>query len=226
MTELLNDKGESIPRKTQTKINDFIKGLKDVPWFSPSAKLKKEEVEKQAKFTLECFGLEAEIEYRKLETKVDWASAIESGRQSNKDSYWVSAKDSDLYPEWASSKARARDLVRDLSWNLASAFALVRFLTTSSARDSASASYWDYDPEYDSASNWTYHWDSVFDSDYTSTEILLEDNKEFKKQYPNGAFKQLFKLWEMGLYPVGVLQESKKFVIYVPPCSLAFPFEI
>ncbi len=52
-------------------------------------------------------------------------------------------------------------------------------------------------------------------------EILVLD--KIKDKYPNGAFQQLFKLWEMGLYPVGVLK-NKKFVIYVPPCKVEFPF--
>jgi hypothetical protein len=29
----------------------------------------------------------------------------------------------------------------------------------------------------------------------------------------------------MGLYPVGVLDDTKTFVIYVPPCDITFPDE-
>jgi hypothetical protein len=66
---------------------------------------------------------------------------------------------------------------------------------------------------------------SEWDSANALREVLLEDNEDFNKQYPNWAFKQLFKLWEMGLYPVGVLDETKTFVIYVPPCDMTFPDE-
>jgi allantoicase len=45
-------------------------------------------------------------------------------------------------------------------------------------------------------------WDLVWVSIRASVELLIIDNKDFKEKYPNGAFTQLFKLWEMGLYPV------------------------
>jgi len=166
MIVLKDDNGKKLPKEVQKRVNEFIDHLKDVAWFNPSPDLKKEDVEKQAIFTLKCFGVEALVEYRKLKKKEDWDSA----RASALDSAWDSA------------------------WDSALAFAL------DSARDSA--------------------WDSA----RASVEVLLEDNKDFKKKYPNGAFKQLFKLWEMGLYPIGILKENKKFVIYVPPCKQGFPF--
>jgi hypothetical protein len=48
-------------------------------------------------------------------------------------------------------------------------------------------------------------------------ELLVIDNEDFKEKYPNWAFTQLFKLWEMWLYPIWVLEENKKFVIYANP---------
>ena len=140
---LKDDNGKALPKKVQKRVNDFINHLPKVPWFNPSPDLKKEDVEKQVKFTLDCFGVKAKVKYGKLQKQEDWASA------------------------------RA----------------------------------------------------SAWDSAWASVEVLLKDNADFKKKYPNGAFKQLFKLWEMGLYPVGVLK-NKKFVIYVPPCKTDFPFEI
>ena len=148
---LKDDNGKALPKKVQKRVNDFINHLPKVPWFNPSPDLKKEDVEKQVKFTLDCFGVKAKVKYGKLQKQEDWDSA--------RDSAWASA------------------------------------------------------------------WDSAWDSAWASVEVLLKDNADFKKKYPNGAFKQLFKLWEMGLYPVGVLK-NKKFVIYVPPCKTDFPFEI
>ena len=183
MITLKDDNGKELPKKVQNRVNKFIESLKSYPWFKPSSSLKKEDVDKQAEFTLECFGVKAEIEYRKLESKEDWASA-----RASWDSAWASAWDS-----WDSALASA---LASLDSTLASAWA-------SAASDSTLTSAW--------ASAWA------------SVEILLEDNEDFKKKYPNGAFKQLLKLWEMGLYPVGVLKENKKFVIYVPPCKLELP---
>ena len=112
---LNDDNGNPLPQEVQDRVNTFIEKLPTIPWFKPSKELKKEEVEKQAKFTLECFGVKAEIEYRSLKTEKDWDSARDSA--------------------WASARA--------------------------------------------------------------SIEVLLDDNEDFKKKYPNGAFIQLFKLWEM-----------------------------
>jgi len=153
-----DDKRKELPQKVQKRVNEFIDWLKNVSRLKPNKDLKKEEVEKQIKFILKCFWVEAEIEYRKLQREDTWDSA--------RDSAWASARDS----AWASA------------------------------------------------------WDSARDSVWASAEILIENNKDFKKKYPNGAFQQLFKLWEMGLYPVGILKENKKFVIYVPPCKMEFPF--
>ena len=160
---LKDDNWKKLPKKTQDRVNKFIDWLKDVARFKPAKDLKKEEVEKQINFTLKCFWVKAEIEYKQLKNK------------------------------------EARDSVRDLA--------------RTSARDSARASAR------------TSVRDSARTSARTSAEILLEDNKEFKKKYPNGAFKQLFKLREMWLYPVGILKDTGKFTVYIPPCSMDFPFD-
>ena len=149
MLELKNDSWELLPDNVQKRVWDFIENVSKISWFNPNQELKKIEVDKQAKFTLECFWIKAEIEYRKLEKKEDWDSARASARAS--------------------------------AWD--------------SARDSACASA------------------------CASAEVLIEwEDVEFNKKYPNGAFKQLFKLWEMGLYPLGVL-ENWNFVIYVNPIA-------
>ena len=137
---LKDDNGKKLPKEVQTRVNAFIDNLPKVNWFKPYPNLKKEDVEKQINFTLECFWVKAGIEYKTLSKQEDWASA------------------------WASA------------W------------------DSARASAWD--------------------SAWASQEILLEDNKDFKEKYPNWAFRQLFKLWEMWLYPVWVLKETWKFTVY------------
>lgn len=74
----------------------------------------------------------------------------------------------------------------------------------------------DWDAARDAALN------AARDAALDAEEILVSE--KIKDKYPNGAFQQLFKLWEMGLYPVGVLK-NKKFVIFVPACSQEFPFK-
>jgi len=173
---LKDDNGKKLPKEVQTRVNAFIDNLPKVNWFKPYPNLKKEDVEKQINFTLECFWVKAGIEYKTLSKQEDWASA------------WASA--------WDSARASAWDSARASAWD--------------SARDSARASAWDSAR----ASAWDSARASAWDSAWASQEILLEDNKDFKEKYPNWAFRQLFKLWEMWLYPVWVLKETWKFTVY------------
>jgi hypothetical protein len=204
--KLQDDNGNDLPQEVQERVNNFIDKLPTIPWFKPSKDLKKSDVDKQINFTLECFGVKASIEYKTLKSEEDWASARDSARDSAWasawDSAWDSARDSAWDSAWDSARASARDSARDSAWDSARASAW------DSARDSARDSAWD------SAR------DSAWDSARASQEALLEDNEQFKKAYPNGAFKQLFKLWEMGLYPVGILEETGKFTVYVPEIDL------
>jgi hypothetical protein len=55
MLILKDDNGNELPKKVQDRVNAFIDNLPNVPWFKPKPDLKKEDVEKQINFTLECF---------------------------------------------------------------------------------------------------------------------------------------------------------------------------
>ena len=72
-----------------------------------------------------------------------------------------------------------------------------------SVRDSAWASAWD------SA------WDSARASARASVFELVKDLMK-EKGYDKNPFKELLKLWEMGLYPVGILKDKKFHIYYVP----------
>jgi len=265
MLELKDNNGKLLSKKVQKRVNDFIDHLKEISRFKPSKDLQKSEVEKQVKFTLKCFGIEAEIEYRKLSTHKDWDSACYSAL----DSAWASARASAWDSAWASARDSALDSARDSAcdsarasaWASARASALDSALDSArdsacdSACDSARASAWAsarasaLDSALDSArdsacdsacdSAWASArasacysaldsaWDSALASArasaWASAEILLKDNKQFKEKYPKGAFIQLMKIFEMWLYPVGILEENKKFVIYVPSIPSRVP---
>ena len=45
--------------------------------------------------------------------------------------------------------------------------------------------------------------------------------KQYKKKYPNGSFINLIPLYELGLWPIGIIEG--KFVIAIPPCKVVFP---
>jgi len=233
MLELKDNNGKLLSKKVQKRVNDFIDHLKEISRFKPSKDLQKSEVEKQVKFTLKCFGIEAEIEYRKLSTHKDWDSACysaldsawASARASAWDSAWASARDSAL----DSARASACDSARASAWASARASALDSALDSArdSACDSACDSAWASARASACYSALDSAWDSALASArasaWASAEILLKDNKQFKEKYPKGAFIQLMKIFEMWLYPVGILEENKKFVIYVPSIPSRVP---
>ena len=101
MLNLKDDNENPLPQEVQDRVNAFIDNLPKVKWFNPSPSLKKEDVEKQAKFTLECFGVKAEIEYKILNSEEDWDYA----RDSAKDISWAIAKVSTQDSSWDNAKA-------------------------------------------------------------------------------------------------------------------------
>jgi len=202
---LKDDNGNELPAKIQKKVNKFIDKLPTIRWFKPKEDLSKEKVDAQVNFTLKCFWVEASLEYKKLSTKEDWASAWDSAWDyawtSACDYAWTSAMASAMDSAWASAIDSACDSA------MASAMASARDSAMDSAIDSA----------MDSAI------DSAWDSAWASAEILVKHNKDFKEKYPNWAFKQLFKLRKMGLYPVWVV--DWKFIVYVPEVDWKMPRE-
>ena len=76
-----------------------------------------------------------------------------------------------------------------------------------SAWDSARDSAWDSAR----ASAWASARDSAWDSEFEVVKNLMK-----KKGYKTNPFKKLLELWEMGLYPIGVLKDKKFHIYYVP----------
>ena len=157
------------------------------------------------------FKPKEDLSKEKVDTQINfvlkcfWVDASIEYKNLSTEKDWASA--------WDSARDSAWDSARDSAWD--SAWASAWDSAWDSARDSAWASAWD--SARDSAR------DSAWDSARASAEILVKNNKDFKEKYPNWAFKQLFKLRKMWLYPVWVI--NWKFVVYVPMVDWKFPKE-
>lgn len=57
-------------------------------------------------------------------------------------------------------------------------------------------------------------WGAALDAAWGAHDELLKDNKQFSDKYPNGSFINLIPLYELWLYPIGVV--NWKFIVYVP----------
>ena len=130
----------NLPKDVQDRLDAYIERVRKIRWFKQKNGWKKTEATKQIKIALRAFGVEAKIEYRKLESSSDW------------------------------------DAARDAAWDAA--------------------------------------WGAAWDAARGAQEIVASDLDGFTKKYPNGAFLQLISLWEMGLYPIGLI--DGKFLVYVP----------
>ena len=108
-------------------------------------------------------------------------------------SAWASAWDSAWASAWASARASARASAWASAWDSARA----------SARDSAWASA--------RASARDSAWASARASEFEVVKDLMK-----KKGYKTNPFEKNLKLWEMGLYPVGILKDKKFHIYYVP----------
>lgn len=194
MIILKDDSDKILWDEIQERVNAFIDKIPKINWYRPSKYLKQEDIDKQINIVLECFWIKAWIEYKKLTTQEDWNNARLS--HSLKNDIWDTARESVL------------DLIKHSSFD--SWLVSARYLVLNSARDAS----WNYSiPSYRHSS---------WDCSQAAQEILLQDNEQYKSKYPNWAFKQLFKLWEMWLYPVWIIWD-KKFTVYVPPSSFEFP---
>ena len=163
----MNEEIKKLPQEVQDKLSAYMERIKAIKWFEPKDKIDEKEVEQKVKFALECFGVKAELEWKKLETPADWGAA--------RDAAWGAAWDA------------ARDAARDAAWGAA----------RGAARGAAWGAAWG------------------------ACDIVASDLETYKSKYPNGAFVNLIPLWELGLYPVGVV--GGKFIIYIPPCKTDFP---
>ena len=137
----MNEELKKLSPEVQDNLNVYLERIKKIKWFKPAEEISKKDVNQKVKFALDCFGIKAELEWKKLETVDDWCAAW--------DAAW--------YATWYAAREAARG----------------------------------------------------------ACDIVVADIKTYKEKYPNGAFVNLIPLWELGLYPGGVI--NGKFVIYIPP---------
>src|SRR3990167_3818112 len=127
--KLSKDLGDIPTKKDVLKLCRYIESIK---WFKPQKKLDKINLKLKINSIIKAFKLDfsCDLEFHKLESYSDWASARDSARVSARDSAWASAWDSAWASAWDSARVSARVSARDSAWDSA----------WDSARDSAWAS--------------------------------------------------------------------------------------
>jgi len=186
---------QELPDDVVKKLDAYVERIKAIKWFTPSADLKKEKVETAVKVSLKAFGVEAKIEFKQLKTTEDWDAAWDAARDAARDAAWDAARDAARDAAWDAARGAAWDAARDAAWGAAWGAA------RDAARDAA--------------------WGAAWDAARGAAETLVEDLKEYKGKK---AFLSLEDIWEMGLYPIGVVDGV--FIIYVPASKQEFPEDL
>ncbi len=196
---------QKLPTEVEAQLDQYIERIKAIKWFRPSKDLKKADVETHLNLVLETFGVKASVEYRKLKIASDWDAAWGAAR----DAAWGAARDA----AWGAARGAARDAARDAARGAA------RDAAWGAARDAARDAAWG--AARDAA--WGAARDAAWGAAWGANDLLVQDLEDYKKKYPKGSFINLIPLWEIGLYPIGIV--DGKFVIYIPPTDKEFPDE-
>jgi len=176
----MNEELKKLPQEVQDKLTAYLERIKEIKWFKPSEKIDSKDVEQKVKFALDCFGIKAELEWKKLETVKDWDAARGASLGAARGAAWGAA--------WDAARDAALDAARGAAWGAAWGSAW------GAARGAA--------------------WGASWDAALGACDIVAFDLQTYKEKYPNGAFINLIPIWELGLYPIGVV--NGKFVIYIP----------
>ena len=182
---------QELPKEVEERLDAYIERINNIRWFQPQVEIDKEETDKEIKFVLKAFGVEAGIEYRELKTRQDLDAAIDAAI----DAAWGAARGAAWGAARDVARGAARDAARDAAWDVA----------WGAARGAA----WDV--------TWGAAKGAARDAARGTENILVMDLPAFKEKYPDGTFINLIPLWEKGLYPVGVVNGN--FVVYVPPVT-------
>ena len=115
----MNKYNQELPVEVEAKLDACIERIKAIKWFQPSEFLDKTTVESWIHIALKAFGVEATIEYRKLETPADWGAAWDAAWGAARDAAWGAAWDA----AWGAARDAAWDAAlgaaRDAAWGAA-----------------------------------------------------------------------------------------------------------
>jgi len=104
----------NLPAKVQQDLDAYIERIKAIKWFKPKAELDKGKIEKQVNIALDCFGVKAGIEYKKLEIPKDWGAARDAAwgaaRDAARGAAWGAAWDAAWDAAWGASEIVSEDL--------------------------------------------------------------------------------------------------------------------
>lgn len=196
-------------------LNNYVARIETINWLKPDKNLDKNRVEEIVKTICDAFGIEAELELR---------NSLEIA-EPHCDSVWDSATMTAKTTinrivkniVWGNIVYFVRDTVGNIAWEAIRRFIWNIVLKT--IQDIVKKADWDsptIDPllHYAQDTIQQIFIDAANNAAWGAADLLAQNIPSYKEKYPNGNFIHLIDLWEMGLYPVGVI--DGKFVVYIP----------
>ena len=172
-------------------LDAYLKRIQKIKWFTPHIGLNLGGINFKVQDSLRAFDVEAIPEYRSFKTFTDWGAI--------RDQAWS--------PEWAQARHKARDFAwvvegkereeaRDLAWE--------------TGFNGANNKMWHEIHHAIGCAAWDMRWAAAWAVAWGAQEVLAQSKGVYQG---TGAFLKLVDLYELGVYPMGVI--DGKFIVYM-----------
>lgn len=196
--------GQELPKTIEDQLDFYFKRLDAIKWFQPS-RLDEDLTNQQINRVLDAFSINAGIKYKRLGSIMDFAQARDDAKSAAKDLVWKSAKER--------ARMNARVAIDDYGWETGSNVA--RNMASRLSRQDAWKNISELNFHVPRSLSDPISDDAAFSASAGISNLLASNTKsDYPELYPDGNFLQIIKLWEMGLYPIGLV--GREFICYVP----------
>src|SRR3990167_8053371 len=94
---------KKLPEDVQKKFTDYMERIQKIQWFKPAEKIDEKDVEQKLKFALDCFGVKATLEWRRLETVKDRSAALDAALDTARSAAWSAARSAARDAAWSAA---------------------------------------------------------------------------------------------------------------------------
>lgn len=183
------------------QIDDYINRIYNINFFLPSKYLERCVVDKKVELVMKSFEISAPIEYIKISNVSDliiaWSDSVSCGDD------WEERMNSAANDALITIKRNGLDKIAN---------AFIEKIDVTHPNITKHNGYHQI---------WSPYWTINQIVKRSLLDLIAFSDDEYKRKYPSGNFLNIIDIFEMGLFPVGLI--NNKFTIYVPPYQLYFP---
>lgn len=243
----IDDNIKKLPSDVKKQLFDYTERISKINFFKPKLDIKYDDASKKIKKFLGCFGINADIEFRKIENMKDGYNAAYEKREATWSPMIYKINDE---AEESLKKLKMTEAYSSVSYTVAR---IIRSYFTSNYSEVSDTINGNISPVvFAKKSNWSATISSAFrkvvdqtkDYEYKDSsdfsrrtehaqnqlkydvwfalaDLLALNDDKYREKFPDGVFLNILSVWECGLYPIGMI--NGKFVVYVPSIDGEFP---